>query len=71
MALGTVFLASDGITSAGTAVPAEKLKLLFGSMTEVTSANTASWDQITNAESGPTPPAGVTLAALPTASARH
>ena len=64
-----MFLTSDGITSAGTQVPAEKLQLIFGSLTEVTSANTASWNQITNAESGPTPPAGVTLVALPAANA--
>ena len=68
-ALGTVYLTSDGIADAGAAVPAETFQLIFGSLTEVTSANTASWNQITNTENGPAPPAGVTLAALPTASA--
>ena len=68
-ALGTVFLTSDAIASAGTSAPAETLQLIFGSITEVTSANTASWNQITNAENGPTPPAGVTLATLPAANA--
>ncbi len=68
-ALGTVFLTSDGIAGAGAAVPAEALQLIFGSLTEVTSANTASWNQLTNLQSGPTPPSGVTLAALPVISA--
>jgi type VI protein secretion system component Hcp len=67
--LGSVSPISDDIAGSGSAVPTEKLKLLFGSVTTVTSAHAASWNQFTNSNNGPAAPPGVTLAALPTLSA--
>jgi len=66
--LDTVFITSDGIqndSADSAATPTEELDLAFGALTEVTSANTASWSRLTNTSTGPAAPAGVTLAALP------
>jgi type VI protein secretion system component Hcp len=63
--LDTVFLTSDGIKNDSAAVPTETLHLAFGALSEVTATHSASWSQVENTPTGPTPPTGVTLAALP------
>jgi type VI protein secretion system component Hcp len=63
--LDSVLVTYDVIDGDSAAVPTETLQLAFGSMTEVTAAHTASWNQITNSNDGPKPPGGVTLAELP------
>src|SRR5262249_31398951 len=62
--LGTVFLTSDGISGAGAAIPAESLQVLFGLVTEATSAHLSSWNQQSNSNNGPAPAAGVTLSPI-------
>jgi hypothetical protein len=63
--LGNTVLTSDAIAGDGTAaLPAEALHVAYDSVTEVTSANAASWNQATESSTGPAAPAGVTLVPL-------
>src|SRR5262249_32885856 len=60
----TTLFSIDNIAGSGSAVPTESLQINYESVTEVTAGHTASWNQVTNTNSGPTPPAGVTLVPL-------
>src|SRR5262249_8578782 len=67
--LGAPTVAFDSVASGGSTLPTETLYLDFDSVTEVTSANTASWDHSANIQRGPAARVGVALVGLPPLSA--
>ncbi|MFI5386894.1 MAG: MBG domain-containing protein, partial [Fimbriimonadales bacterium] len=63
--LADVLIASDGVSGSSGDFPTEQIQMNFDKVTYVTTAETASWSDVTGTNTGPAPPAGVTLDPLP------